>query len=67
VLSTDGVWEAMNAAQESYGRERLKARVREWSGMGAQAMVDRLYADVLEFCGGTPQRDDFTLVIVTRR
>ncbi len=67
VLSTDGVWEAMNAANESYGRDRLRAILDATRRNGAQAMVDAVYEDVLRFCDGAAQRDDFTLVIVKRK
>ncbi|MCC6739546.1 MAG: SpoIIE family protein phosphatase [Planctomycetia bacterium] len=67
VLSTDGVWEAMNPATESYGRDRLRAILDATKAQGAQAIVDAVYEDVLRFCDGAAQRDDFTLVIVKRK
>lgn len=66
LLSTDGVWEAMDGQERPYGRERLVERVRGWVGKSAQEIVDLIHADVLAFCGSAPQRDDFTLVIVKR-
>jgi phosphoserine phosphatase RsbU/P len=67
VLSTDGVWEAMNPDSKSYGRERFSAILKELQSRGAAEIVEAVYDDVLRFCDGAAQRDDFTLVVVKRR
>lgn len=66
ILSTDGVWEAMNEAGEGFGRERLVQSLRFAKSNSAHSIVERIYLDVLAFCGGAAQRDDFTLLVVKR-
>ncbi|MCE9584300.1 MAG: PP2C family protein-serine/threonine phosphatase, partial [Planctomycetes bacterium] len=66
ILSTDGVWEAMNPADQSYGREKFRAVLESVKGQGAKTIVDTVYEDVIRFCAGAAQRDDFTLVVVKR-
>ncbi len=66
LLYTDGVSEAMNAAREEYGEERLmdlllRNSSREPAGM-ARALVEDLHA----FTSGAPQNDDITLVFARR-
>ena len=63
-LATDGVWEAVNPAEEEYGAERFNEVVRANAHRGAAAIIDAVYASVMAFADGEPLRDDFTLVIV---
>ena len=39
VLYTDGVTEAMNSADEEFGRDRLAAAVKDASELGARELV----------------------------
>ncbi|MGH7145898.1 MAG: PP2C family protein-serine/threonine phosphatase [Planctomycetota bacterium] len=64
VFFTDGLFEAMNAAEETYGMDRMKAQVETHADDSAQALSERLLASVNAFTGGLPQRDDVTLVVV---
>jgi phosphoserine phosphatase RsbU/P len=64
VLYTDGVSEAMNAQREQYGPERLVAVLQRNPALPVAALIDAVKADVARFTGGTPQRDDLTLLIL---
>lgn len=64
VFFTDGLFEAMNAKEETFGMDRMKALVEAHAADGAQALTDRLLAAMNDFTGGLPQRDDVTLVVV---
>ncbi len=66
VLYTDGVTDAINAAIEDFGEERLIATVRSLQGASSQAMVDGIYAAVVAWEGGAAAFDDFTLVVARR-
>ncbi|KAF0242960.1 MAG: protein serine [Planctomycetota bacterium] len=66
VLSTDGVWEAMNPDNKSYGRERFSALLDGVKGRSAAEIVEAVWDEVIRFCDGAAQRDDFTLVVVRR-
>ena len=61
VLYTDGVTEATNAANDLYGMKRLIKCVAD-APASVGELGERLIADVEEFCGGRPQRDDICLL-----
>ncbi len=60
-LYSDGVTEAMNARQELYGSERLRAVVAH-PAKGPREVMDNVLRDVQDFAGDTPQSDDLTIV-----
>lgn len=64
VLYTDGATEAVNRADEEYGRERLADVVRAERHRSARALIDAIYADVMHFTGGHGASDDITLVVI---
>jgi sigma-B regulation protein RsbU (phosphoserine phosphatase) len=64
VLGTDGVWEAMNAKEEQFGKERLKEIVRTWSHGTAAEITDAVRRALDAFRGTQHQRDDVTLVVI---
>jgi len=64
VLYTDGVTEAMNAADEEFGEERLAVSLQSRRGAPAAELIDGVIADVLAFCGPVRPRDDATLMVV---
>lgn len=64
VLYTDGVTEAMNAAGEEYGRDRLVAAVRECRQQSARDMVDILHRDLTAWTEGQGAHDDVTYFII---
>ena len=64
VAYTDGVSEAMNAADEEWGEERLMDAVGPNRGLTARALINRLMTSADVFVAGAPQHDDMTLVVV---
>ena len=64
VAYTDGVSEAMNAADEEWGEDRLIAAVRPHEAESARTLIDRLMAAADAFVAGAPQHDDMTLLVV---
>lgn len=64
VLFTDGVSEAMNAASEEYGEERLESVIRKGAGWGSQGLIDIIHQDIIAHAGGAPQSDDITMMVV---
>lgn len=64
VLYTDGINEAMNAADEEFGMDR----VRELTAKGGDAdeVKDRIVKAVLEHVGDAPPFDDMCLVVIER-
>jgi len=61
VLYTDGIIEAMNAADEQYGYERFEEIVRAGPS-DPHAVKSAILADLNRFTGLSPQHDDMTLV-----
>jgi sigma-B regulation protein RsbU (phosphoserine phosphatase) len=57
-LFTDGITEAMDAAGELFGEERLEAALRSHSDAPAEAMVREVVGAVRAFAGTAPQADD---------
>ncbi|MGH9940937.1 MAG: PP2C family protein-serine/threonine phosphatase [Pyrinomonadaceae bacterium] len=64
VFYSDGIPEAMNAAGEEFGVERLLAVVERGDGMGANEMRDAILQEVDAFVGDTPPHDDVTVVVI---
>jgi len=64
VLTSDGVVEATNAADEMFSFERLEQVVATGSTTSAQAMLDHLCAEIDSFVGDTEPHDDVTIIVV---
>jgi len=62
-LLTDGIVEAENPGQDSFGVERAIKYVRNHRGEKAEEIVNGLYRAVRKFSDGMPQSDDVTAVI----
>jgi sigma-B regulation protein RsbU (phosphoserine phosphatase) len=62
VMFTDGVFEAMNAAQEEFGQDRLRTIIKDSAQSSAADIVTQVIDAVHAFMGETPRRDDITLV-----
>jgi serine phosphatase RsbU (regulator of sigma subunit) len=63
---TDGVTEAINAAEEEFGEERLRQVILKKRHAPATEMIAALEKAVSAFVGETPQSDDIAVVIVKR-
>jgi sigma-B regulation protein RsbU (phosphoserine phosphatase) len=64
VLHTDGITDAKNDDQETFGPDRLLACLEENSATSAGELADRINRTVHRFVAGAPQSDDMTMVIV---
>jgi sigma-B regulation protein RsbU (phosphoserine phosphatase) len=61
---TDGISEAMNAADEEWGEERLMRAVFPNRMVSARELIERLMISADAFVAGAPQHDDMTFSIV---
>ncbi|HKV46798.1 MAG TPA: SpoIIE family protein phosphatase [Candidatus Acidoferrales bacterium] len=61
---TDGISEAMNAADEEWGEERMRSAVLANQHARAQGLIEQLMSSADEFVAGAPQHDDMTLIVV---
>jgi serine phosphatase RsbU (regulator of sigma subunit) len=64
VAFTDGVTEALNAAEEEYGDDRLKALLREVAPFPASEISARIASALRAWIGATAQYDDLTFVVL---
>ncbi len=63
VIVTDGVTEALDFADEAYGRERLNDSIRTHASLDAQQLAQQVLWDVRRFVGLADQSDDITVVV----
>lgn len=67
LLYTDGLTEAMNAADKMFSEERVNDEVNRAIKAGQtapKALIERLSQAVHNFVGETPQNDDLTLLAI---
>lgn len=64
LLATDGLWEAPDAAGETFGLRRVRAAVSEHAALDAQGIRDGIVQAVQDFRGVAVQEDDITFVVV---
>jgi len=64
LLYTDGVTEAGSPAGEEYGTERLVRAARDGRHLSARALIDFIYADMIDWTGGLGATDDITFFVV---
>ena len=64
ILSTDGVWEAHNAAEEAFGKTRFKEIIHQNQSKSANQLVSVIYEEVKKFIGDASLKDDLTIVVI---
>jgi sigma-B regulation protein RsbU (phosphoserine phosphatase) len=64
LLFSDGVTDAVNAAGEHFGVERVSRILQEHALSGAQAICDTIFHNVLHFQGKASQFDDMTVQVI---
>ena len=63
---TDGVTEALNAAEEEFGLERLAKLLASGADASTHDLCQTVFDEVGSFAAGVPQYDDQTLLLVRR-
>lgn len=67
MVYTDGLTEAENAAEESFGDTALPAFIRDMRDCGTEEFADHLLQEALAWSRdgrGKGQRDDITFVVI---
>jgi sigma-B regulation protein RsbU (phosphoserine phosphatase) len=64
ILYSDGVTDAVNLYGKRYGSARLQQLLQNEGHLSADALRDRIAADVARFCQTAPAFDDLTLLVV---
>lgn len=63
---TDGVKEAINAADEEFGMDRMAEVFRKAAPLGAEAVLVRIQDELKHHTGEGSQMDDVTLVVIEK-
>lgn len=66
IVYTDGVTEAMDAATDFFGDERLLALLTSLGTLTSAQVVDRIVRAVDAFVGTAPAHDDISLIVLRR-
>jgi serine phosphatase RsbU (regulator of sigma subunit)/dihydrofolate reductase len=61
---TDGISEAMNAAENEWGEERMIAEAQAHADLNAAELLQSLFRAADAFAAGAPQHDDMTLIVL---
>jgi sigma-B regulation protein RsbU (phosphoserine phosphatase) len=64
VMFSDGVSEALNAAGEEFGDERLQEVAAAVKDLASPEIVERIITSVRAFTKGAPQSDDITVMVI---
>jgi len=64
---TDGLAEAMNAAKEQFGEERIMALLKQYARSPAQELVEIVEEALKDFTRGAEQEDDITMLALKYR
>ena len=64
LVSTDGVWETINAAGDMFGKDRVQDIIRKHASMSAAEIGERLRAELVRFGGELGRNDDVTFIVV---
>ncbi len=64
VLFTDGITEAMNAADDCFGEPRLAEIVETHAALPSDQLRERILREIQAFVGDAPQHDDMTMILL---
>lgn len=64
LIGTDGIWEARNARNEMFGKERLYEIIRQSAAVSASEIVDNVIASLDRFMQSRKAEDDITLIAI---
>ncbi len=66
LFMTDGIWEPMNEAGVSFGKDRIKEIMRRDRGRPLRDVIQTIHRAMLEYTHGAPQKDDISMILVRR-
>jgi serine phosphatase RsbU (regulator of sigma subunit) len=61
---TDGITEAMNAADDFFGDARLGELIEQHADLSTEELRERVLRDITAFVGSAPQHDDMTMIFI---
>lgn len=66
VLATDGLWEAVDADGQMFGKDRIRQIIRETANQSARSINQHIVDAVQAFSRSKVPEDDITLVVIKR-
>ena len=63
-IGTDGIWEMRGANAKQFGKDRLRAFLREHHRESALDIADSLESHLARYLDGRPSQDDVTYVVI---
>jgi sigma-B regulation protein RsbU (phosphoserine phosphatase) len=66
ILTTDGIDEAANGADEHYGEERLQQLINTADHIDNNELLAHIFNDVIRFRADAEPSDDLTIMTITR-
>ena len=64
LIGTDGLWESKNPKDEQFGKERVAEAMASLAHLSASEIEAGIYQELQKFCGGRPNDDDITYVVI---
>ena len=64
IAFTDGVTEALNAADEEFGEDRLKELLRRVAHLSVDEITPRISEELKDWIGNAEQYDDLTFLLM---
>lgn len=64
LMSTDGLIESLNDNGVQYSQKNLERIVKESHNLSGKDIANKVKTDVVNFCGGTVQYDDRSLLVI---
>jgi serine phosphatase RsbU (regulator of sigma subunit) len=64
LMFTDGITEAMNAADDCFGETRLAQIVEKHANLPSDQLRERVLREIEAFVGDAPQHDDMTMILL---
>jgi sigma-B regulation protein RsbU (phosphoserine phosphatase) len=64
LVGTDGLWEATNAADEQFGKQRVADALAATAHQSAAEIESAIYQRLQSFCQGCAMKDDVTYVVI---
>jgi sigma-B regulation protein RsbU (phosphoserine phosphatase) len=61
---TDGITEAMNASDDTFGEARLSRLLEQHAHLGPEELRERVLREIKTFVGDEPQHDDMTMILL---
>ena len=64
IVFSDGISEAMNAAGDEFGEQRIIDCIQTNTALDPSRLLDALFSDVRDFARGAAQSDDITAMVL---